>query len=319
LAAVVGPTLASGVLAIASWPWLFAINIPVGLAALAVGWTALPESPKSGKRLDWIAAVLNVMMFGLVITGVDVLTRGGLQAVGAGELALGAAAGTLLVRRSRGQARPLAPIDLLANPLFSLSVLTSIASFAAQMLALVSLPFLLQGALGRTQVQTGLLITPWPLAVGLAAPLAGRLADSRPAAVLSFAGLAALSVGLALLATLGPGAGTLAIIAPMAICGAGFGFFQSPNNRTLLSSVPMERSGAAGGMLATARLTGQTIGATAAAVIFRLGAGGPKICLIAAAVFAAVAALVSLSRLKAGPRTATRAQTEQKAGSAPAS
>src|SRR5207253_6089779 len=134
----------------------------------------------------------------------------------------------------------------------------SIVSFAAQMLAYVALPFYFQGPLGRSAVETGLLMTPWPLAVGVAAPIAGRLADRYPAGALGGLGLAVFATGLALLSTIHPGASNLDIAWRMAVCGLGFGFFQSPNNRAMVSSAPLHRSGAAGGMLATARLLGQT-------------------------------------------------------------
>jgi DHA2 family multidrug resistance protein-like MFS transporter len=297
VAAVVGPTLASAVLALGSWQWLFAINIPFGIAALLLGRIALPESPKSGRRLDWASAGLNVLAFGLIITGVDVLTRGGRSWLGALEMLAGVGAGIALVRRSIGQPRPLAPVDLMRSGLFSLTVLTSVASFSAQMLAFVALPFFFQDSLHRTQVETGLLMTPWPLAVGVAAPLAGKLADRYPGAILSGLGLMVMAAGLALLARLPSHAGMIDIAWPMALCGLGFGFFQAPNNRTMLSAAPIDRSGAAGGMLATARLTGQTIGATLTAILFRMAASGPVLALALAAAFAAAAALVSLSRL----------------------
>jgi DHA2 family multidrug resistance protein-like MFS transporter len=186
---------------------------------------------------------------------------------------------------------------LLRNRIFALSVVTSIASFSAQMLAFVSLPFYLQGLLHRTQVDTGLLMTPWPLAAGVAAALAGRLADRFPAPILSSAGLALLAAGLLCLALLPGDATSFAVVWRMAMCGLGFGFFQSPNNRTMLSSAPMGRSGAASGMLATARLTGQTFGATLAAISFRFASHAAPVALAAAAMFAIAAAAVSLARL----------------------
>ena len=92
------------------------------------------------------------------------------------------------------------------------------------------------------------------------------------------------------------------IVWRMAACGVGFGFFQSPNNRAMMSSAPRRRSGAAGGMLATARLTGQTAGAAAVALIFRIeGRETSNTALLAAAAVAVVAAGVSLTRL-VGPR-----------------
>jgi DHA2 family multidrug resistance protein-like MFS transporter len=198
---------------------------------------------------------------------------------------------------SRSQSEPIVPFDLLKNPVFSLSVATSIASFASQMLAFVSLPFFFESALHRSQVETGLLMTPWPLAVGIGAPIAGRLADRVSAAVLGAAGLAVLCAGLALLAGL-PKSPTAAEIAwRMALCGLGFGFFQAPNNRSMLSAAPLARSGAAGGMPATARLTGQTIGAILAAISFRIAGHSETVALGMAAALAAIAAVASGARL----------------------
>jgi DHA2 family multidrug resistance protein-like MFS transporter len=170
-----------------------------------------------------------------------------------------------------------------------------------QMLAFVALPFFLQSTLHHTQVQTGLLMTAWPLAVGGAAPLAGRLADRYPAGLLAGCGLALLAAGLLLLACLRAGAGTELIVCFLAFCGIGFGFFQAPNNRILLTSVPRSRTGAAGGMLASARLTGQTTGATLAAILFGITSSGPELSLWLGAAVAAAGAAISLSRLALRP------------------
>ncbi|MCW0045094.1 MFS transporter [Brevundimonas sp. BT-123] len=109
--------------------------------------------------------------------------------MGFGLTGAGLAAGILLIRHERSRTSPLIPLDLLARPMFSLSVATSIISFAAQMMAFVALPFFLQGALGLTAVETGLLMTPWPLATMIAAPLAGYLSDRYSAGVLGAIGL----------------------------------------------------------------------------------------------------------------------------------
>jgi DHA2 family multidrug resistance protein-like MFS transporter len=299
-AAAFGPTVASAILALGPWQWLFAVNIPIGIFAFLVGRVTLPASPTSG-RLDLPSTLLNVATFGFGFIGIDVLTRGGDARIGAAELAAAIVTGLTLIWRSRSQVRPLVPIDLLRNRLFALTVVTSIASFTAQMLAFVSLPFYLQGVLHRSQVDTGLLMTPWPFAAGIAATIAGRAADRFPAAILGGAGLAVLAAGLASLAILPADASSLSIGWRMAVCGLGFGFFQSPNNRTMLSSAPMDRSGAAGGMLATARLTGQTIGATLAAISFRFATSAEPVALGVAALFAAGAVVASVSRLLHAP------------------
>jgi DHA2 family multidrug resistance protein-like MFS transporter len=183
-------------------------------------------------------------------------------------------------------------------PVFALSICTSIASFTSQMLAFVALPFWLQHSLGFSQVQTGLYMTPWPLVIVVAAPLAGALSDRYSAGVLGGIGLALFAGGLLSLATIGAHPGTVDIVWRMALCGAGFGLFMAPNNRAIMSSAPRKRSGSAGGMLSTARLTGQTLGTALVALIFGVAPEhGPTIALYVAAAFAAAAAVVSTLRI----------------------
>ena len=304
ISAAIGPTVASAILGVASWEWLFAVNVPIGLLALAVASRALPHAVGSGRSFDVTSAVLNAVAFGFLVVGAESAVRESVTA-GLAKLAIGAVAAAALAVRELRRPSPLVPFDLLRIPIFGLSIATSIVSFAAQMLAYVALPFHFQGDMGKTAVETGLLMTPWPLAVGVAAPLAGRLSDRFPAGALGGIGLGVFATGLAALALMPAHASTLDIVWRMALCGAGFGFFQSPNNRAMVGSAPLHRSGAAGGMLATARLLGQTTGAVSTAVFFHaMGTSAVTAVLTAAAAVAALAALVSLSRLKLAPRPA---------------
>ncbi|MCX5541976.1 MFS transporter [Paraburkholderia sp. CNPSo 3076] len=301
IASAIGPTLASGVLAIATWPWLFAINVPIGIAALVLGLRALPVNERHPAPYDYLSAVLNAIVFGLLIFAVDGLGHGESNRLVALEFVLAIVIGWFFVRRQLTQAAPLLPVDLLANPVFALSISTSVCSFCAQMLAFVALPFMLQETFGFSQVDTGLLMTPWPLVIVGAAPLSGALSDRYPAGMLGGIGLALFALGLLSLATLGAHPTVFDICWRMALCGVGFGVFQSPNNRQILSSAPRERSGGASGMLGTARLTGQTLGAALVALIFGVAPQqGPITALYVATAFAAVAAVVSLLRLMPG-------------------
>ncbi|WP_207002865.1 MFS transporter [Trinickia mobilis] len=298
VSSAVGPTVASAVLSVATWPWLFAINVPIGVAAMLGAVKALPTNPGHKSPYDYLSAVMNAFVFGLVIFAIDGLGHGENASYAAAQLLSAAVIGYFFVRRQLTQAAPLLPVDLLKIPVFALSICTSICSFCAQMLAFVSLPFLFQNTLGLSQVQTGLLITPWPFAIVFAAPLSGVLSDRYSSGLLGGVGLVALTAGLLLLAALGPHPAPIDIAWRMALCGAGFGIFQSPNNRTLLSSAPRERSGGASGMLGTARLTGQTLGAALVALIFGIApVGGPTVSLYVGAAFAAVAAVVSTLRV----------------------
>jgi DHA2 family multidrug resistance protein-like MFS transporter len=297
IAAAVGPTVAALILSVASWEWLFAINVPIGLFAL-VGSRSLPITPRAKHRFDIVGAVLSAATFGLIIATIDGI--GHHQPIGAiaGEAALTLAVGGVLVWRETHQAWPTLPIDLLRIRIFSLSIATSVCSFIAQMLAYVALPFYLQTDLARSAVETGLLMTPWPLMTAIVAPIAGRLADRYPAGILGGIGLAIFGVGVGMLALLPGNPGAADIAWRMAICGAGFGLFQSPNNRAIINAAPRERSGGASGMLGTARLLGQTIGAALVALIFGLtGAAGTTIALAVASGIALVAAIVSCLRL----------------------
>jgi DHA2 family multidrug resistance protein-like MFS transporter len=301
ISAAVGPTVASAILGVATWEWLFAVNVPIGVLAIVIAARALPRTEGSRRPLDFISAGLNAVAFGGLLLGAESLVREGLGP-GLIRLAIGAVAALLLVRRELHRPAPMVPIDLLRIPIFGLSIATSIVSFAAQMLAYVALPFYFQGALGRSAVETGFLMTPWPLAVGVAAPIAGRLADRFPAGALGGIGLGVFASGLFLLSQIHPGVSDLDIAWRMAVCGLGFGFFQAPNNRAMVSSAPLHRSGAAGGMLATARLLGQTAGAVTTAMFFHLaGTHATTVALATASGVAAVAGLVSLLRLRIAP------------------
>ena len=309
ISAAAGPTLAAVILSVGSWPWLFLINLPIGVAAIAVGLKALPHVKGHGHPFDWAAAVLSAIMMGCTVFGAETFARESAP-VGIALIAAGIGAGIWLVRREWGDPAPLFPVDLLKIRIFSMSIATSTVSFAAQMLAFVTLPFLFQSVLGRSAFQTGLLMTPWPLALGVIAPLAGRLADKVRAGLIGGIGLAIFAFGLFMLSELGTSPSTFDIVWRMAVCGIGFGLFQSPNNRTIVSSAPRSRSGAAGGMLATARLLGQTSGAVAVGVAFHLTGveAGPSL-LAASAIAALIAAGLSLLRLRS-PRTVHRQAEE---------
>lgn len=206
--------------------------------------------------------------------------------------------GFIYIRKELTLSYPLLPIDLMKIPLFSMSVLTSVASFTAQMLAMISLPFFFQHTMHLSPSETGLLFTAWPFAIIFAAPLAGSLIGKIHAGILGGIGLGLLSTGIALLAFLPEDASHIDVIWRMMLCGAGFGLFQSPNNNILITSAPPSRSGSASGMLAMARLTGQMTGATMVALMFHLfGDGAPRISLWCGAGVALVACCVSLGRL----------------------
>ena len=298
VAAAVGPTLAAGILAVGNWPWLFAINIPFGIVAVAIGRKALPHTPRAPHPFDWRGAILSAITFGLGIAAIDSAGHGEAIYLFLSEFVVAVIACAVLVRRERRARSPLLPVDLLRIPIFTLSICTSVASFCAQMLAFVALPFYLQDRFGYSAVEIGLLITPWPLGVALSAPIAGRLAERYPAGLLGGIGLVVFAGGLGALALLPPHPTLTDIVWRMALSGIGFGLFQSPNNRTMIAAAPRERSGGASGMLGTARLLGQTIGAALVALLLaRDPVEGTRFALMIGTGFALLGAALSALRL----------------------
>jgi len=292
-----GPSVAALILSVARWPWLFLVNVPIcAVGAIAFFRNAPPNEPQD-RRFDRDGALLSALALGLVVIGVDTLgvhARAAMIEIVAGFVTMG----VLVVHQSK-QSVPLVPLDLMRIPLFSLSVVTSICSYSAQILAYVSLPFLFQTAQHHSAVETGLLVTPWPLMVVVAAPIAGKLIAKYPAALLASLGLATLAAGLALLATMPASPSGFDVAWRMALCGTGFGFCQTPNNTTLMTAGPAHRSGAAGGMLALARISGWCIGSALVAVVFALVHERPTIaCLELACGLAAFGGIVSVSRFR---------------------
>ncbi|SHG22699.1 MFS transporter [Bradyrhizobium erythrophlei] len=293
-----GPTIASGILALGQWPWLFAINIPFGLVAILIGLKTLPRTPRATHGFDFPGALLAAGCLGLFMLGVGSAAHHAQPALVAIELAAAVLFGWVLIRRQADHPAPMLPIDLFRRPLFALSTATAICSFSVQGLAFVSLPFYFEDILGRTQVETGFFMTPWPLVVAVMAPIAGRLSDRYAAGILGSVGLALLGLGMALLAMLPVNPHVADIVWRMALCGCGFGFFQAPNMKAIMSSAPPDRSGGASGIVATARLIGQTSGAALAALCFGLvGREGATIALVLGAAFAALGCVMSLLRL----------------------
>ncbi len=306
VSAAVGPTIAAGILAVGSWPWLFAINVPLGFVTFAFGFRFLPRTPRAPHMFDWQSAGLSAITFGFLIAAVDSLGHGEALITCAIEFAVAAVAGALLVYRQTHMASPLLPLDLLRIPVFGLSIATSISSFCGQMLAFVAIPFYLESHFGYSPVQMGLLITPWPIAVGLTAPVAGRLVERVPAGLLGGIGLVIFALGLGALGLLPREPSALDVIWRMAVAGCGFGLFQTPNNRTMIAAAPRERAGGASGMLGTARLLGQTTGAALVAMFLALDpADGTRLSLLTGVGFALVGAFLSMLRLSpAGARGA---------------
>lgn len=297
ISSAAGPAVAGAILSVASWPWLFAVNIPLGVLALSCGGFLGPVKGVA-RTLNGPVLLANTLMFILFFCGADRVA--GAPVSGALLICGSVVCLFVLLRLERGNTTPIVPTVLLGEPAFRVAVIASVVCFTGQMLGYVALPFYLQHTLGMTPVQAGLYMMPWPAATVVIAPISGRLAGRIKTAWLCASGGALLAAGL-VIAGVGPSDPMgISFLIGTVIAGTGFGLFQTPNNRILLLSAPKARSGAAGAMQGTARLLGQTLGAISMSIIFEIMpvSTAPNFALVLAGLCAAVSALVSLSRAR---------------------
>jgi DHA2 family multidrug resistance protein-like MFS transporter len=282
-AGAIAPTLGGLVLAVASWPWIFAAASPLALLSLLLGRQALPEPAPHAEPYDVLGAVLCALTFGLIISGLESAVHGNSPIVAAAIVAAGTAIAFLFVRRELGSKMPILPVDLLAKPVLALSTIGGLTAFIASMTFILSLPFRLQQHFGFSPGEVGAVITPWPLGMMVVAPLAGVLSDRFPAGILGGIGMAIAAGALLLLAFLPPHVSQFDMMWRMVLCGSGFGLFLAPNARLIVHSAPHARAASAGGLISTTRLTGQTLGATLLAALLSFGVGNDRVPALVAA------------------------------------
>lgn len=301
IATAAGPTIAGAILSVASWHWLFLINVPLGITAFFIGWKLLPQNPPIDHkpRFDWQSAVENMIVFGLIFFALGNFSRKGDLLLSGILLFVGIVVGIFYVKRQFGHEQPLLPVDLFRNSMYSMSIATSVCSFMAQNIAMIALPFLYLNGYHFSAISTGLLMTPWPLATMIVSPIAARYVEKHNPGATAALGMGVFIVGVLLLLFTGSEPSEWNIAWRMAVCGLGFGMFQTPNNIVMVMATPVNRSGGAGGMQSTARLVGQTLGATIVSSVFALLAKETTaitVCLYISVGFALCAGIFSYTR-----------------------
>ena len=299
----IAPILGGTILSTLSWQWLFAINIPLGIIALLLTLRVIPNNPALKREpFDYAGALLSAVALGALIMAADAFTHPGngdlTTAVIFASIAI--LTGLAFIWVQQRVTKPLLPLNIFASSRFSLAALTSLASFVSQGITFIALPFLFQSVYGYSALVSALLFTPWPIGIILAAPHAGRLADRYSAAIISTAGLCIFAIGLTLLAMLPEHAQAWDICLRSLICGIGFGCFQSPNNKEMLSNASRENSGYASGVLAIMRTFGQCLGAAFVGVMMSIYAQNSAVhfSLWMAVIATVLAIMLSVSRLR---------------------
>ena len=306
--AAAAPAIGGLVLKFAPWPWVFACAVPFALLSLALG-RALPDPPARDQHFDLLGAIMCAAMFGLIIGGIESF-HGDSKVVSAAIVLTGAGVGYYFIRRERGEPNPILPIDLLGRPVLALSAIGAYTAFIASATLLLSTPFRLTQEYGFSTAALGAAIAPWPLTNMIVAPLAGWLSDRIPAGLLGGIGMTISITALLLLAFLPAHPTYFDLAWRMALCGSGFGTFLPPNARLIIGSAPPERAAAAGGLISTVRLTGQTTGATLVALLLALGVGSGNVPAFVSVGLALVAGLCSVARLRPSLRNPATAEVQ---------
>ena len=272
IALVAAPALGGFLLAFASWRWLFLSELPIVLIALLMS-RSLPTMPPQDRPFNIGSAVLCVMASGLFGSGLSLLAKSGVHLPSVAVTIAGVAFCVVLFMRESRQANPVVPVDLLGSKFIGLSAIAATFCYAATLVMTVSLPFYLHNDLHFSAFAIGTTMMGWPIGMMITAPLGGFMSDRHDPALLGMAGIMAAMVTLSLFLMLPDHPDMLAIAWRFAACGMAFGFFFAPNARLIIGTAPRARAAAAGGVIATVRLTGQMIGSCIVALLLSAGAG----------------------------------------------
>lgn len=259
VAASVAPTLGGLILSVSSWRWIFAAAVPFALLSLLLGHFFLPNPKAHSTRFDMVGAGLCAAMFGLLMTGVSLILRGD-PLIGLCLIFIGIPVAVVVVRRELGSDRPIMPVDLLGQPAFALPAGALLFAFCGSLSFTIALPFRLHAA-GVSTGTIGLLLAVWPVAMMVATPVGGLLADKAPKGLAGALGMALAATGLAISGLLPANSAYWLLATPMALIGGGMGVFMSPTAHMIVGAAPPDRTASAGALVSSTRFVGQSLGA----------------------------------------------------------
>jgi EmrB/QacA subfamily drug resistance transporter len=289
VAVAIGPLVGGALTDGLGWESVFYLNVPVGVAALAVTYLKLRESrDPNATRIDWAGVIsFSAALFLLVLA----LVRGNDDGWGstlivslfAGSAALLAA----FVALERRVQEPMLPLALFRRGAFTGVQLAAFAVSGSMFALFLYLTLYLQNYLGLSPFETGLRYLPITLASFFVAPIAGALLSRVPARVMLSVGLGGTGVGLLLMSGIGAGDEWTTLLGGFLVAGAGVGLLNPVIADVALSVVPKEQSGMAAGINDTFRQVGVAVGIAVWGAVF-VGRGADKAAEVAAGTPAAV-------------------------------
>lgn len=266
-----GPGLGGLIIGAVGWRAIFLVNVPIGIVGTYLCWRFVPNiRPRGKQRFDLAGAVLLTATF---VSFALAMTLG--QEVGFGEslvVALLAVAGVAIggfIWIETRAPQPMIDLQLFRNPLMSVGLYTAVSVFVI-LPGIVLFPFYLENVQDHPIEAVGLIISAFPVALGIIAPIAGQLSDRFGTRGLALLGLVVILFACLEISTLQEDSSTLGFIIRLFILGAGIGLFQSPNNSAIMGTAPREQLGVVSGLLASSRNIGQVAGLPILGTIFAL-------------------------------------------------
>jgi EmrB/QacA subfamily drug resistance transporter len=270
-----GPIVGGTVVSSLGWRAIFAINIPVGLAAIMLTLRFVPESRAlAPRRFDPVGQLLVITLLATLTYGIIEAPNHGWSspAIPAAFSASGAALLALLLYEPRRR-EPLVDLRFFRSMPFASSIVISVAAFAAFGGFLFLNTLYLQQARGLSPVQAGLYTLPMAVMTVVASPLSGRIVGRRgPRLPLAISGVCSI-IACAMLTGIEPGTSVAQLLAAYVVFGVGFGFVNAPITNAAVTGMPRARAGVASAIATTSRQVGQTLGVAAVGAIVASGAG----------------------------------------------
>jgi EmrB/QacA subfamily drug resistance transporter len=264
IAVAVGPTLGGVIIEVASWPYIFIVNVPVGIVALTLAWKVIPESkdPSSVRQIDYVGvSIISAALFALTFALVEGQNFGWTSPLILGLFAVAAAGLMVFVLVERRQEEPLIQLSLFRSRTFTTANISGLILTFGMMGVFFLLPIFLQAILGYSAIKAGLLMTPLAAVVVFAAPLAGWLSDRIGSRWLISGGMLIAAFGFYLTReAMSLDGGWEPLVVPFMVSGFGIGIVMAPMTSAVMASAPIEKAGSASGILSTMRQLGSVLG-----------------------------------------------------------
>ena len=274
LGLALGPTIGGLLLGLGGWRLIFLINVPAGLVGMVMARYLVPRSRDLQARtpFDWVGLALFMPAVGALLSAVSFGNALGWTSPAiVGLFAAAAVLAAAFVRRERRVSSPMLDLSLFRRVPFTAGIASGLLSYLVLFGVLFVVPFYLERALHLDPARSGLVLGVMPVALGITAPVAGRLADRIGARPLTVAGMAVVAAVMGLLVV--AHGSLLVVTAELVVLGVGLGTFTPPNNAAIMGSVPRAQSGVASGVLNTTRGMGTAMGLAFTSLVFGMAAG----------------------------------------------